>query len=326
MKYLNPYRLAISTKNFLYEKGWLKPEKFSVPVISVGNLTTGGTGKTPVVLELISMLKDKSILVVSKSYKASLPVPAEITSDNLIHTAIYGDEPCLIKKLAPQVSVWSGPHKTDTVEIALERLASRKQKIDVIIVDDAFSHRTLKRDLDIVLIDVSQPLEHYQLIPFGHLREDIDQVLRSHLVILTKVNNADVETYKFFRDFLALHKHPVLESNAKSFVDSANKYLFLFSAIGNPTQLRVNLEKSGFKVVKHQAFSDHHAYTLSEQSDILTQWRSKYSESVLCATEKDLVKITDADLKAQTKVISLQLEFSQADRDLLNAKLSQICQ
>ena len=83
MKYLNPYRLAVEAKNLFYEKGWLKPQAFRVPIISVGNLTTGGTGKTPVVLELISLLKDKSILVVSKSYKAKLPQPAEVTEENL---------------------------------------------------------------------------------------------------------------------------------------------------------------------------------------------------------------------------------------------------
>ncbi|AZZ37190.1 tetraacyldisaccharide 4'-kinase [Bdellovibrio sp. qaytius] len=326
MKYLNPYRLVISAKNLMYENGWLKPEKFSVPVISVGNLTTGGTGKTPVVLELISLLQDKSILVVSKSYKASLPEPAEVTLENLKHTGIYGDEPCLIKKLAPHVSVWSGPHKTDTVEIALERLASKKHKIDIVIVDDAFSHRMLKRDLDIVLIDVSQPLSHYQLIPFGHLREDIDQVLRAHLVILTKVNNAQAETLNFFREYLVKNKKTTLESIAKSIVNSENKKLFLYSGIGNPSQLKLNLENSGFQVVEHLVYPDHHSYSLSEQSEILTQWRSKFSDSVLCATEKDLVKVTDTDLKSQTKPIALQLDFSNIDKDLLNAKLRQISQ
>lgn len=325
MKYLNPYRLLINSKNYMYENGWLKPEKFSVPVISVGNLTTGGTGKTPVVLELISLLKDKSILVVSKSYKASLPEPAEVTAENLKHTAVYGDEPCLIKKLAPQVTVFSGPHKTDTVEIALERLENRKQKIDLVIVDDAFSHRTLKRDLDIVLIDVSQPLSHYKLIPFGHLREDLEQVLRAQLVILTKVNNAKAETLKFFRNYLAMNQVSVLEANANSAVSAQNKNLFLYSAIGNPAQLKTNLMKSGFKVVEHLVYPDHHNYSLAEQSDILTRWRSKFADSVLCATEKDLVKVTDSELKNQTLPISLILEFSNTDKDTLNAKLSQIC-
>lgn len=324
MKNLNPYRLAISLKNSMYAKGWLKPQKFPVPVISVGNLTTGGTGKTPIVLELISLLKDKTILVVSKSYKADLPQPAEVTLENLKHTFMYGDEPCLIKKLAPHAFVWSGPHKTDTVEFALEHYQYQKQKINVVIVDDAFSHRTLKRDLDIVLIDVSQPMSHYQLIPFGHLREDIDQVLRSQLVILTKVNNANTETYKYFRDYLNSHKHPVIESKALSVVNSDGKKVFLYSGIGNPEQLKNNLINSGYNVVKHLVYPDHHAYTLSEQNDILTQWRSKFPDSILCATEKDLIKISDADLKANTHAISLKLEFTSQDKVLLNATLSQI--
>lgn len=326
MKYLNPYRIAVDTKNLFYQKGWLKPQAFTVPIISVGNLTTGGTGKTPVVLELISLFKGKSILVVSKSYKAKLPQPAEVTLENLQHTFMYGDEPCLIKQMAPDVKVWSGPHKTDTVEFALEYYAFNKFKIDVVIVDDAFSHRILKRDLDIVLIDVSQPMSHYQLLPLGHLREDLEEVFRSQLVILTKTNNANAETLKFFQEFLSAKKHPVIESQAISTVESQNKKLFVYSAIGNPDQLSTNLKKSGYIIVKHLEFPDHHPFSEAEQKDIFKQWQSKFSDSSLCATEKDLVKITNADLRAQTKAIGLKLQFSAADKDLLNAKISQIRQ
>ena len=326
MKYLNPYRLAVEAKNLFYEKGWLKPQAFRVPIISVGNLTTGGTGKTPVVLELISLLKDKSILVVSKSYKAKLPQPAEVTEENLKHTFMYGDEPCLIKKMAPFVKVWSGPHKTDTVEFALNYYQLNKIKIDVVIVDDAFSHRTLKRDLDIVLIDVSQPMSHYRLLPLGHLREDLEEVFRSHLVILTKTNNAHSETLKFFQEFLTAKKHPFIESQAISTVATENKKLFVYSAIGNPGQLKANLQKSGYIVVNHLEFADHHPFSESEQKDILKQWQSKYADSVLCATEKDLVKVTNAELRAQTQAIELKLQFSAQDKDILNAKISQISQ
>ena len=324
MKYLNPYRVVIGAKNLFYEKGWLKPQAFKIPVISVGNLTTGGTGKTPVVLELISLLKEKSILVVSKSYKADLKQPAEVTLQNLKHTFMYGDEPCLIKKMAPEVIVWSGPNKTDTVEFALDYCQLNNIKIDVVIVDDAFSHRTLKRNLDIVLIDVSQPLSHYRLLPLGHLREDLEQVFRSQLVILTKVNNADPETLNFFRGYLAAQNHPVIQSQAVSTVASDNKKLFVYSAIGNPGQLKANLQNSGYSVVKHVQFPDHHAFSDSEQKNILTQWKTQYSDSLLCATEKDLVKVTNAELRSHTKAIDLKLQFSAADKDLLNAKISQI--
>lgn len=324
MKYLNPYRIAVDTKNLFYDKGWLKPVRFNVPVISVGNLTTGGTGKTPVVLELISMLKGKSILVVSKSYKAKLPQPAEVTLENLKHTFMYGDEPCLIKTMAPHVKVWSGPHKTDTVEFALEYCEFNKIKIDIVIVDDAFSHRALKRDLDIVLIDTSQPLSHYQLLPLGHLREDLEQVFRSQLVILTKTNNANAETLKFFENFLAQKNHPCIRSEAVSSVLATVKKLFVYSAIGNPQQLKANLQKSGFTVVKHLEFADHHQFSASEQKDILRQWQTGYKDSVLCATAKDLVKVTNEELRSSTQTIELKLQFPPADKELLNAKISQI--
>lgn len=324
MKFLNPYRLVIDVKNLFYEKGVFKQADFNVPVISVGNLTTGGTGKTPVVLELIELLKGKSVLVVSKSYKAQLTQPAEVTLENLKHTFMYGDEPCLIKKLAPDVKVWSGPHKTETVEFALEYYHFNKIKIDVVIVDDGFSHRSLKRHLDIVLIDVSQPMSHYKLLPFGHLREDFEQIFRSDLVILTKLNNADSETLSFFRNYLANKKQPFISSEAISLVAGENKNLFLFSGVGNSRQLKLNLEKSGYHILKHLEYPDHHQYSLSEQKNIFKQWQDQFPNSVLCATEKDRVKLSDADLCLSTKTVELKLRFSGADKDLLNAKISQI--
>lgn len=323
MKYLNPYRIAVDTKNLLYQKGWLKPANFQVPVISVGNLTTGGTGKTPIVLEVIKILNGKSILVVSKSYKADLRQPAEVTLENLKHTFMYGDEPCLIKKMAPQAFVWSGPHKSDTVEFALDYYALHKIKIDVVIVDDGFSHRTLKRDLDIVLIDVSQPLSHYKLLPFGHLREDLEHVFRSQLVIFTQVSNAYPETLKFFQDYLSQKNLPVISSFAVSNVDCRLKKLFVFSAIGNPAQLVKNLKASGFLIVKHIEFSDHHKFSDSEQKSILKQWQTDFAESTLCATEKDLVKISYPELLEKTKAIELKIEFTDLGKELLNAKISQ---
>ena len=323
MKYLNPYRIAVDTKNLFYDKGWLKPAYYQVPVISVGNLTTGGTGKTPIVLELISILKGKSILVVSKSYKADLPQPAEVTLENLKHTFMYGDEPCLIKKMAPHAHVWSGPNKSDTAEFALDYYALNKVKIDVVIVDDGFSHRALKRHLDIVLIDVSQPMSHYKLLPLGHLREDLKQVFRSQLVIFTKTNNANADTLKFFQNYLAKKKHPVISSQAFSNVDASVKKLFIYSAIGNPDQLIKNLKTSGFEVVKHLEFSDHHKFSTSEQKDILQQWQTEFKDCTLCATEKDLVKVSNPELREKTKAIQLKIEFTAQDKDLLHAKISQ---
>lgn len=327
MKALNPYLWVIASKNFFYDGGWIQPEKFLVPVISVGNITTGGTGKTPFVLELIDILTHeftkKNILVISKSYKASLTTPAEITAERIIETSIYGDEPCLIKKSRPAVIVWSGPNKAETLKAALRYCQDKNQSIDVVIVDDGFSHRKIQRNLDLVLLDSSQPLSHYQLLPFGHLREDMSQLLRSQLVVLTKTNVADSETLHWLRSYLGEKKIAYVESTTASNIDSIAKNVFLFSGIGNPVQLKNNLLENGFEVVRHLIYPDHAKYGESEQKNILEQWK-KYPESILATTEKDFIKLTDSELKKATKIISLNLLLSAKGKELLHEKISSI--
>ena len=327
MRYLNPYRLFIDSKNFLYNQGVFSGVYVDVPVISVGNLTTGGTGKTPVVIDLIKLLQEKqakkNILVVSKSYKASLRHPEAVDLSKPDATAVFGDEPCLIKMKYPHVHVWAGPNKSQTLQKAFSALTGKDIQIDAVVVDDGFSHRKIKRVFDLVLIDMSQPMSHYELLPFGHLREDIFHALRAQLVILTKVNNADPETLTWFRNFFSNRNHPYIETKSISKLDCETKQLFLFSGIGNSKQLQSSLEKANFQIQKHIVFKDHHNYSEEDQLNLLAEW-AKSPGTVICTTEKDFIKLTHPVLKSKVKVISLQIEFNVKDRDLLNEKIGQI--
>lgn len=322
MKYLNPYRLAINFRNYLYRKEKLASVKYPCPVISVGNLTTGGTGKTPVVIELVELLNTlnkKNILIISKSYRAKLRSAKEVTSEAIKEPGIYGDEACMIKQFCPQAHVWSGPNKTETLKAAL----AVYPQTDVVIVDDGFSHRKIQRDLDIVLVDVSQPMSHYRLLPRGHLREDIDNVSRANLVILTKVNSADSATHEWFKNYLKEKSIACIEVHTQSTIDTNQKEVFLFTAIGNPTQLKKQLNASGYHIVSEKTYRDHHHYTEANQVDILNAWK-KFPKSTLITTAKDVIKITNSELRTAIKVISLKVQFSQTDKGLLDAKVSSI--
>ena len=162
MNLFNPYSLMMNLRNKYYDSVENSQVDIQCPVISVGNLTTGGSGKTPFIMYLIQLLKAKNsklnILVVSKSYKAKLKQPQEVHVDSIESASLFGDEPCLIKKKYPFVFVWSGPSKSETALSALQHYKSKNIKIDLVLVDDGFSHRKLKRNLDIVLLDTTQSL------------------------------------------------------------------------------------------------------------------------------------------------------------------------
>ncbi|MFN3454238.1 MAG: tetraacyldisaccharide 4'-kinase [Pseudobdellovibrio sp.] len=326
MKHLNLYYYLSELKNILYDKGYLSHITYDVPIISIGNLTTGGTGKTPIVLETIREIKkikpQARILVISKSYKTSLKHPAEITADKVHDAALYGDEPCLIKKKS-DVYVWSGPIKNKTLTTALEHYKNNKINIDAVLVDDGFSHRKINRDLNVVLVDVSRDLEHYSLLPFGHLREDLKHIDRADFVFLTKINQADQKTLEFFRDYLMRENIAFGEVVFKSEIDLKKNDLYIFSGVANPLELEKNLKSSGFVVRKHKVFKDHHIYTDDEQTAIYKDWKN-HVDSALCTTEKDIVKITSDELKKNVQVIKLNLEITKQDKDKYSEKISQI--
>ena len=201
------YQGVIAARNGLYDRGLLRQEKLPCPVVSVGNLTVGGTGKTPTVILLANLLKreGRRPAVLSRGYGGQAKVPVTVVSDGsgiLSHWRETGDEPILIARAAPGVPVLTGPRRLLTGRAAIERFGA-----DCLILDDAFQHRALARDLDIVLIDAASPFGNGRLLPAGPLREPRTSLLRAHMLIRTgedaktpePISQPDLPTFRGIR-------------------------------------------------------------------------------------------------------------------------------
>lgn len=312
---LNPYSIFIDLKNCLYDEKYFEQFQTDIKIISIGNLNTGGSGKTPLIQFLVSMLRDQKILIVCRSYKANLKKPAQVNLDNL-DVKTFGDEACLLKQLLPGCDIWSGPSKSETVKAALASNPNYK----FIIVDDGFSHRKLFRHRDIVLIDLSRSKNHYRLFPFGFMREGWDSLKRSHLVILTKAEDASLEHKTYFVNKVLPFQKNIIYAKYQTELDSINKKLFLITGIGNPEKLKSDLERAGFSVEKFQFYPDHYEFSEAEQSKILKLIESN-SNLQPVVTAKDYIKITNQDLLLKLKVAHLKISMTTDDRKIFDEKI-----
>ena len=177
------YRSVVNLKNRMYDCGIFKQTRFPCKVISIGNITVGGTGKTPTVIMLAKSLKEKGYrpAVLSRGYGGKAKAPVNVVSDGskiLMEQIEAGDEPILIARAAEGIPVLTGPERIDTARFAIENL-----KANVLILDDAFQHRRIFRDVDIVILDRELPFGNGFLLPRGPLREPTTALNRAHFII-----------------------------------------------------------------------------------------------------------------------------------------------
>lgn len=310
------YHLANAVKNFFYDKNFIRPEKINIPVISVGNLSFGGVGKTPCVIYLAKQLSPKyKINIITKSYKASLRQPKSVDLNLNNAAKVFGDEACLIQASLKECQVWSGPVKYKTA------LASLINKPDLIILDDGFSHRKLTRNFDLVLIDALKGTDDY-------FRESIINLQRAHAIIITKSNLAGVDKILNIKKQI-LSKTNLLEkniyeasSNTELSFDTTSP-IFIFCGLGNPDGLFVSLEKQGYEILSKIEFPDHHQYTEAEQNQILSKFlelKQQQPALKLVTTYKDKVKVTNSELLKNLNTADYVFEIAQnKEEDLLEA-------
>ncbi len=299
---LFPYYLTLVIRNKLYDNNYIKSFKFDIPVICVGNITAGGTGKTPMVEMLVRMLKDEyKIGVVSRGYKRKSKGYLVVNTDDSY--TMVGDEPLQIKRKFPDIIVAVDSSRKRAIEKLL--LLEEDQRPNLIILDDAFQYREIKADLSIVLIDYSRPIFKDHLIPFGHLRDLPSQIKRADLVIVTKAN-IDIETEDRieWRNRLHLsHSQPLFFSRISYETplpvfktDFDNRYLYsksaiLFTGIANDSSIRNNLVGT-YKLQSTISFSDHHDFSQSDIK-IIEDTSNQHPTSVIMTTEKDAQRICE---------------------------------
>lgn len=307
---LFPYWMALKIRHFLYDKGIFKSTEYPVPVICVGNITVGGTGKTPHTEMIIRMLQDKyRIAVLSRGYKRKTK-GFRIAAPQDTYTEI-GDEPLQIKHKFPHITVAVCEDRCTGIEklLALEQ----QERPQLIILDDAFQHRRVRPSHSIVLINWHNPIFSDNLLPLGRLRDLPEQIKRANSVIVTKsplFGERDgiidgqlaaeqlAPVAKEWRKKLGLGKGQTLSFSAifygsplpVSQSDADNRYIYsgsaiFFTGIANDKEFRDHIAGS-YKILNSIKYPDHYNFTPTNIKD-LNNWAAKYPTSIVLTTEKD---------------------------------------
>lgn len=296
---------AMRVRNLGFDFQILPVEGPSAVVVSVGNLSAGGTGKTPIVSYLVRELTARGLPcgIVSRGYGGETKFPAKVSPDGKAVTARrFGDEPTWLAHHHRDVPVFVG---ADRVAVA-EKLMT-ESKVKVIVADDAFQHRYLRRDVDIVLLDASQPRWHYRSLPMGRLREGFASLSRARYVFLTKTNLASAENLRWLR-----HRVAVEKSRAAFDVFEFEWVISGFTALGSdappsPLSDAKVLLVSGIargstfadsarstlgpaRVLGHLEFADHHSYSADDFA-MIEREADRLSVDAIVVTEKDAVKM-----------------------------------
>jgi tetraacyldisaccharide 4'-kinase len=269
-----------------HASGILRRKHLSVPVISVGNLTLGGVGKTPMVIFIARMLKAKGLrpVILTRGY---------MPSDN---HGYVSDEAQVLQQVLDGITIIINP---DRYKGGLEAVA--RHKPDVIILDDGFQHWRLFRNLDIVLVDAVNPFGNKRLLPAGILREPVSSLRRADVLVLTKTDQGEAEQLK--EQLKVLNPHaPVIETTHRptALVNiftghlvqlvKLGQPLIAFCGIGQPASFETTLKSLNADCKKFIAFADHHPYELSDMQR-LKEMCQAHQTTVLVTTQKDAVKL-----------------------------------
>ncbi len=289
------YSAIIRLRNCLYSNRLLRSAKVEKPVISIGNLTAGGTGKTPLVIWLYNFLQQKEFncAILTRGYKT-----ADSTNT---------DEPALLQNSCPHAKVIINPDRAKSANMAINNFGA-----DVLVMDDGFQHRRLARDLDIITIDATNPFGYGKILPAGLLREPIESLKRAHAAVLTRCNQippdhlAKIEQkIKSINPVTTLARsvhQPVCAKSASnkpmSIDELRTKKIYAFCGIGNPQAFFNTLKETGLNITGSKIFNDHHRYTADDLTQI-SRHAEKANANLAITTEKDWTKITHLNHAAQ---------------------------
>ncbi|WP_417386045.1 tetraacyldisaccharide 4'-kinase [Gimesia sp.] len=282
------YRVGVGFRNRMFDWRLRSVRTVDVPVVSLGNLTTGGTGKTPFVAWLTQWFQNqhKQVALLSRGYRA---LPGEVN-----------DEKLLLDRLCPGVPHFQNPDRCSSADKAIEAGAQ------VLILDDGFQHRKLGRTIDLVLIDAVCPWGHGYLLPRGLMREPAASLRRADFVIVTRVDQCSATELDQLKQELVklvpadrmatavFQPHALINVTDETVpLESVQgKRVWAFCAIGNPAGFRLTLEQAGFDVAGLLVFADHHHYSRDDVQEIGS--RAKEAEvDLILTTCKDLVKLSE---------------------------------
>jgi tetraacyldisaccharide 4'-kinase len=317
------YSLVVTWRNRRFDRHPESVHRMPVPVISVGNVTLGGTGKTPMVEWISRRLSEQGqrVVIISRGYGRS-KTPSE-GGDVCGHN----DEALELAQRLPGVPHLQNPDRVAAAREAIERVGAQ-----VIVLDDAFQHRRIDRDLDIVLLDALEPFGFDRVFPRGTLREPVAGLARAHVVVLSRADLlTPAEREQVRREVArlaptaewgeAIHSPQVLLSHEgrREPIDLLRgKSVAAFCGIGNPAGFRHTLTACGCQVAVFREFPDHHAYTPADVAS-LADWTEGLDVAAVVCTHKDLVKVARETVGSRPLwAVGVGLEFLAGERGLLD--------
>lgn len=296
------YRAAVFFRNLAFDYGWIRLYSPPVPVVvSVGNIVAGGTGKTPVTLLLGKHFESYSIAVITRGYRSpaeelSSPLVLSVGNGPLYPSSFCGDEPYLLAENLPFAKVYVGRNRLKASSMAA------KAEAKLILLDDGMQYRYLARDLEVVVVDGSDPFGKGYFLPRGFLREDAKSLSRSDIIIVNHIKTrAEYLTCKHLLGRYTQAPIVAMRPILSRIVDLKGKELSipfgtrvgLFCGIANPDHFKKLLQKEGLNVVAECVTADH----VAQESETLKQFGTKCIKEraeVLLCTEKDKVRLNDA--------------------------------
>lgn len=298
------YGALIRFRSMLFRLKLLGSNKVSCPVVSIGNITLGGTGKTPAVIAVAEFLakSGKHPVVVSRGYGRRDESQVEVVSDGrslLANASTGGDEPVLIASRLPHVPVVVGSNRYQAAQRALQRFP-----VDVVILDDGFQHQRLRRSLDIVLVDATDPFGNGKLFPAGILREPVSALGRAQAIIVTRTDKKEsmagllesIRRNTQAEIFTSRHRPLDLvdcsTGERKPLTALRNVKALAFSGIARPLSFTSLLTSLGVSIAAESAYPDHHHYQRSDLANIFKK-AADAQVNMIITTEKDMTRLKD---------------------------------
>jgi tetraacyldisaccharide 4'-kinase len=315
------YSLVVGLHNFLYSKRWLEIHTADVPVISIGNITAGGTGKTPLVIWICRFLQNKNVpcAILTRGYKA------RGTRDEGPFDVAQGrretrDEPAILTESCPQAKVIVNPNRAEAAGEAVDKFGAK-----MLIMDDGFQHRRLHRDLDIVTIDATCPFGYGKLLPAGMLREPVASLRRADAAVLTRCDQiSESELSRIEKKLQLINPNMVIAESVHNPICAKTvtgekitieqlkgKKIFAFCGIGNPDAFLNTIRNTGANLVGSEIYDDHYHYTNDCLADIYEQARYLNADLVL-TTQKDYTQyaIRNTQYEIPFAYLAVEIKFT----------------
>lgn len=321
------YGKVLKIRNGLYERGIFETVNLGARTISIGNITTGGTGKTPLVAYIANLLAERGekVCILTRGYGRREPSKRVLVSDReqiLADPADAGDEPFeLAQKLNGKAVIIA-----DADRVSAAQWAKQKFGVTTFLLDDGFQHRRAKRDLDIVCIDATNPFSSGKMLPAGRLREPLESLKRADMIVITRsdlvddlsnltsqISNLTSEIPIFFAKNKIIQLNELINSpDDQALLPVAEsikeKRAIAICALGNPDNFYLLLRQNGYDVFRTRSFPDHFRYSEEDIHEIENLARSCEVE-VLITTAKDAVKLSDFKFQIPCYVVEIDVEF-----------------